>query len=287
MIYLVGLPLQCFVEGDNNQRVLVCLDEEGTRFEYKGPSNPFSSTTLYGRWTGPAAYYDDLPVKVVGRNGKQTSALDSFSMLHAIQIYQHGHHTLDVNLMYVERIAAALKRGVITSYRDMDEFTAASRIIDSFNRTGHVYDVISTESKLHFAASLGAVHQTSRWVEHHAEQSFPMFSLSSSDLEKCRSVFEQNGQVSLETSTDVIHFLEAAGLENHYALIWLKRKKLEEQQLHMASQHVAEQLKGIHYDPNFLPQWNRETKKSLVTNEASTLDTIAHDITVSIIHSLL
>lgn len=287
MIDHVGLPLQCFVDGDNNQRVLVCLDEQGTRFEYKGPSNSYAPTTLYGRWTGFAAYCDDLPVKVMGRNGKQTSALDSFSMLHTIQVYENGHFVDVVNQMYVDRIAAALRRGVISTYRDMEEFNAASRIVDSFNRTGHVYDTISNEAKLMYAASLGAVHPTSRWVEHNAEQSYPMFVLHEKDLEKCRSVFDANPSAPLESTEDVIHFMEAAGLNTNYAAIWLRRKKMEEQQMQMATQHLVNQLKTQKKDSRYLPQWTLESKKSLVSNEATTIDTLAHDITVSIIQTLL
>lgn len=285
---LLGLPLDCFVDSHRDTPVLVCLNELGDRFEYTGPSNPSSSTTLFGRWTGPAAYFDDLPVKVMGRYGKQTSALDSFSMLYTIETYEKGHHAEEVNRKYVERIVAALNRGVIATYRDMDEFTAASRIVDSFQRTGHVFDVLSNESKLMYAASLGAVPHSSRWVEHDAMQSFPMFQLTESEIESVREAFANNPGVAVETTEDVIHWLEASGLGHSYAAVWLKQRKLHERQMFHATEHLLEQLKTVHRDPRYLPRWENVAKKSYVpVNNSVTIDSIAHDITSSILESLL
>ena len=283
-----GLPLTAFVDGVNDQMVLVCLDEQGNRFEYKGPSNPFSSTTMYGRWTGPAAYFDDLPVKVMGRNGKQTSALDSFSMLYAIETYDKGHHSEEINRQYVERIVAALNRGVIAPYRDMDEFTTANRIVDSFQRTGHMFDAISNEGKLMYAASLGATVHASRWIEHDASQSFPMFQFTESEQQQIQEVFDANPGVAIETTDDVIHWMEAAGLGHTYATTWLKQRKLHERQMKHATDHIVEQMKTLRRDSRYLPRWENVAKKSYVpVNNTVSIESIAHDITTSILENLL
>lgn len=283
-----GLALDCFADGVDNRLVLVCLDEEGVRYEYKGPSNPNSTTTLFGRWTGPGAFCDDVPAKVVGRNGRETSALDSFSMLYAIQCYELGHHNQTINVQYINRIGTALERGVISSFKDMAEFKAASRILDSFQRTGHLFDILTKEAELMYASSEGAVHPENKWIEHDASLSYPLFEFSETEMEALARGFEQNPNAKVTNLHELIEWLKTCGMESSYPFVWMQNRVFQYEQALFAADHMLEQLKHVERNSRFLPSWLALSKKSFVkARSAVTIESIAHDITANIIQTLI
>lgn len=283
----LGLPLECFKDGVNDKEVLVCLDERGERFEYRGVQNSNSTTTMYGRWTGPAAYFDDLPVKVLGNHGKQTSALDSFSMLYAIQCETWGHHNESVNEQYVRRINAALQRGVISSFRDMNEFKVATRIVDSFARTGHLFDVLTDYAEMSYAARLGAVHGTAKWIAHDASMTFPVFDFTDDERASMKELHVANPRVSVEKLEDVIEFLESGGLGSSYACVWLKDRLYKQMQAEKAWRHVRDVIEGERVQSDVIPSWRSDKKSYVKVGNAVTIESVEHDITASILESLL
>jgi len=283
-----GMSLVCFVETRLGREVFGCYDERGVRFEYRGPGHPNSTTTVFGNWVGPAPYANDLPVKVKGRQQPETSALDSFSLLYTILCYDYGYHVTEIDQEYAARIQAALSLGVISPFKSYPEFDAAIRILRSFQRTGHIFDVVNTFGQTEYATRLGSVPRDARWMQSHAEMSFPTFDLTQMEMEMCRLAMELNPQASIEDVDSMLRFMEAAGLRASYPYIWLAQRRYNALQGDYAFEYMKQQLDTISSQGNF-PVWHRTEKNDPFKQlqPSLSLHSLTTDLTSSILETLL
>lgn len=244
----LGDPLECFRTTTNGHVVLSVVDEDGQTYQYSGAPNPFSKTTIFGRWTGVNPFADDLPVEVKGRAGPQTSALDSFSMLYYIQSQKGGFHNPDVERMYVARIQAALDANIIASARDFGEFDAAQRLIRSYITMGHLYDILNPVKAYDPSVNLAARYNDKGWMQFNPQTSFPMFTLSEAEKDQYRLFLEVNGGNQLkriDTLNDMLFYMNESGLNNTFEYNWFRGKMADQAHLSHAFEHLKAQFNEI------------------------------------------
>ena len=287
---LVGLPLECYVSYQTGQPMLACMNELGEEFLYKGPANSTSDSTIFGVWTGISPFANDIPVKVMTRYGKKTSALDSFSMLYTIQCYDQGYHVSTINEQYIQRIQAAVDRGVISTYRDMAEFSAASQILDSFYRSGHIFHIVSNAAEFKHSTELGAFPKPMQFVQDDAQDTYPLFTFTEEEEGMIRDALERTN-LSIHTTEDVLMVLREAGMDSSYVYHWFKKKYFDQMQTSFAMTHVSslmDQLRPTHR--SILPSWDMRSKTSRTVRKKplhTILETLGNDITSEILQGLL
>jgi hypothetical protein len=287
---LVGLPLECYMSFQTGQPMLACMNENGEEFIYKGPANSTSDSTIFGIWTGISPFANDIPVKVMTRYGKKTSALDSFSMLYTIQCYDQGYHVSSINEQYIQRIQAAVDRGVISTYRDMAEFTAASRILDSFYRSGHIFHIVNNATEFHHSTELGSFPKSMQFVEDDAKASYPLFTLNEDEEGMVRDALERSN-ISVSSTEDVLSVLKEAGMESTYMYHWFKKKYFEQMRTSFAMTHVSGMMNQLRpTQRHILPSWDRRSHKSQIGTKKqlhTILESLGNDITSEILQGLL
>lgn len=266
-----------------------CYDERGVRFEYRGPAHPNSTTTVFGNWVGPAPYANDLPVKVKGRQLPETSGLDSFSLLYTILCYDYGYHVTEIDREYASRIQAALSLGVISAFKSSAEFDASLRILRSFQRTGHIFDVVNAFGQTEYATRLGSVPRDARWMQSHAEMSYPTFDLTQTEIEMCRQAMVLNPQAQVGDIDSMLRFMEAAGLRSSYVYLWMAQRRYSAMQGTYAFEYIKRQLETITNNNGTFPAWHRAEKNDPFKQlqPALSLHTLTTDLTSSILETLL
>lgn len=271
------------------REVFGCFDERGVRFEYRGPAHPNSTTTVFGTWTGPAPYANDLPVKVKGRISPETSALDSFSLLYTLLCYDYGFHVTEIDREYAARIQAALARGVISPFKNSNEFDAAMKILRSFQRTGHIFDAVNAFGETEYATRLGAVPTDSRWIQRNAEMTFPLFELTEEQRQRCQQAFALNPNIQIEDVSSLLKFMESAGLSTSYPYLWLAQRQFNTLQSGYAFSHIKEQLQTLNASSGLFPAWQRREKNDTFKQlqAAVSLESLTTDLTASILETLL
>jgi len=284
-----GLPLVCFVETRLGREVFGCYDERGVRFEYRGPGHPNSTTTIFGNWTGPAPYANDLPVKVKGRQQAETSALDSFSLLYTILCYDYGFHVTEIDVEYAARIQAALALGVISPFKQSSEFDSAMRILRSFQRTGHIFDVVNAFGETEYATRLGGVPKDAKWIKKNAEMSYPTFDFSPYEMSKLQQTIDLNPDADVTDIDSLLRLMEAADLRTSYPFIWLTQRRYNALQGEYAFQHIKNQLNVMVPSTSAFPQWHKQEKNDPFKQiqSAVTFQSLTNDLTASIFESLL
>jgi hypothetical protein len=284
-----GLPLTCFSETRLGREIFGCFDERGVRYEYRGPPHPNSTTTVFGNWTGPAPYANDLPVKVKGRSNAETSALDSFSLLYTILCYDFGFHVTEIDVEYTSRIQAALARGVISPFKNANEFDASMKIVRSFQRTGHIFDAVNAFGETEYALRLGAIPRDSRWMDRNAEMTFPVFELTGEEKDRCRSVFALNPGMQIENVQSMLKFMESAGLQASYPYIWLAQRQFSTLQSQYAFNYIQEQMKELNVASGLFPTWDGGKKNDPFKQLQAvvSLQSLTTDLTASILETLL
>ena len=224
----VGFALEVFSKQFSGIVKFGVKDENGLEFIYIGPGQPNSSTTLFGKWTGIAPYADALPVLVKGRNGMITSALDSFAMMYTIRSYTDGYHNEVLDTEFITRIKHALEKGVISPSRDFDEFNISMRILHSFFKDGHMFNIHSDLGKFEYEASLAANHeQGMRKLNMNVDETFPMFKFNTEEEEMYKRFVEMNGGTSLtkiDSIDTLLNYMEHAGLQNSFEYLWFIRQ---------------------------------------------------------------
>jgi hypothetical protein len=285
-----GLPLICFKEVVRGNEVVGCFDERGTRFEYRGPTHVNSTTTLFGVWTGPAPYANDVPVNVKGWPEMGTSALDSFSLLYTILTYEFGHHSEEINNEYIARIQAALRRGVITVSRNVAEFDTAMRIIKSFRRTGHIFDAVNAFGQTEYSTRLGGVPYSSRWMDANAQMTFPMFEFLPEEQDQLRQAFELNPTRIIKTTDELLAFLESADLRTSYPYIWLSQRRFKTMQADRALEHVLQTIQPLQKSSTILPSWTQDDEKTMEYNQIQPeirTQALLNDLVANVLEALL
>lgn len=284
-----GMPLSSFMETREGREVFGCYDERGIRYEYRGPAHPNSTTTAFGHWTGPAPYANDLPVKVKGRQQAETSALDSFSLLYTILCYDYGHHVAELDREYVARIQAALNLGVISPFKSSNEFDAAMRILRSFQRTGHIFDVVNAFGQTEYASRLAGIPTDARWMPANAEMSYPAFDLTEDEKRMCERALQLNPSARLENMDEMLQFMEAAGLRASYPYLWMSQRRYNAMQGQYAFDYLKLQIQNLATASGMLPAWYQREKNDAFKQlqGAVSLRSLTTDLTASILESLL
>lgn len=284
-----GMALVCFSETRDGFDVFGCFDERGARFDYRGPGHPKSSTTLFGNWTGPAPYANDLPVKVKGRSMPETSALDSFSLLYTILCYDYGHHVTEIDREYTARIQAALTLGTISPLKSTNEFDVAMRILRSFQRTGHIFDAVNAFGQTDYATRLGAIPREVKWMQPNAEMSYPRFEWTSDQMEQIEQAMMMNPNTTLDDVDSMLTFLESAGLQTSYPYLWLAQRRFNQLQSQYAFDYLKEQMDEVTRSSGLLPPWMRREKNDPFKQlqAAVSLQSLTTELTASLLETLL
>jgi hypothetical protein len=152
-----GKPL----EVENLGSSFTCVDENGKRWVYSGSAHVSSITTVYGVWTGPHSLNNDIPSKVVdaGTHEERSSALDSYAMLHTVQMRDHGSLHVDIDKIFVKRVSAALELNYISPETDRLEYEISLSVLAHFKDLGHVFYLAKDMQTKHDS------HQTFRHVQ--------------------------------------------------------------------------------------------------------------------------
>lgn len=284
-----GLPLSCFTETLFGKTVVGCFDERGVRYTYLGPAHPNSTTTIFGVWTGPAPFANDIPSKIKGREKPETSGLDSFSLLYTILCYTFGHHVREIDDEYVARIQAAITRGVISPIKNVKEFDSSLRIVRSFQRTGHIFDAVNAFGQTEYATRLGSVPRDSKWMAANAEMSYPMFKLSDTQQQQMKEAFIANPGVMIEDLPTLLKFMESANLTSSYPYLWLSQRQFNTLQSEFAFKSLQEEISTLNPRSESFPTWIQREKNDPFKQAQSTvsLHTLVTDLTASILENLL
>ncbi len=281
----VGLALEVFSEERNGRVIFGCYDEEGGVYEYTGPQNVNSLSTLFGRWTGPSPYCDGFPVII---DGTERSSLDTFSMLYTIQCYSFGYHIAEIDDAYVTRIKAALQRGSITITKHANEFFMAMRILRSFERTGHIFDSVNMFGQSDYAAKLAAIPADMRWSENR-DMSFPTFQFTDQEKRRIMQCFELNPDADLDDIPTTLRFMESAGITSCYAYIWMSQKYFNMLEGQKAFQYMRDQVRPLNEHVDAIPMWEHSKKNDPFKQlqPQVTLRSLTADLTSSILETLL
>jgi len=282
---VLGLPLEVYVNDSQGYPIYGCYDEDGAQFEYTGPSNPNSLSTLFGRWTGPAPFADGLPVII---DGTERSALDTFSMLYTIQCYMFGHHVQDIDEAYVDRIKAAIQRGTISITKHTNEFMMAMRILRSFERTGHIFDSVNMFGQSDYATRLAAIPADQRWSEQR-DMSYPQFQFTDEEKQRVRDCFQLNPDADLTDIPTTLRFMECAGLTSSYAYVWMSQKYFNMLEGQKAFKHMQDQMVPLNRNADAIPMWEHPKKNDpfkQLQPEVS-VRSLTTDLTSSILETLI
>lgn len=186
LLGITGKPLECGRTFGNNVDLsnIYCITELGEREVYTGKTNPASTTTLYGKWVGPAPYANDLPVKINGR----FSCLDSFGLSYTISGLIDGHHNEIANKLFIMRIKAAINNGYIHELHDAREFAVAHKILDEFDLKGHIFHLepgSEDVQKGNLLTEIDYAVRTRQPLTYSSQEQYPEFAyLSPQDLER-------------------------------------------------------------------------------------------------------
>lgn len=283
-----GLPLTCFVENYDGKLLFGCYDEQGYRYEYNGPQHPNSTTTLFGKWVGPAPYANDLPVRVKGRMGLETSALDSFGMMYTILCYEHGQFVDEINQEFIARIVIAISKGVISETKDAEEFEVATRILNSFARSGHLFDALHEEIVEDATGTDIQAHLSAKYMDAHANMSYPSFDLMEDQESALQEAFEAMPNAELDDVPSMLEFMESANLQSSFPYMWLRQKYYDQMQVEAAFQDLKEELLQLNAGSRLIPTWakRRDGVFKSIKPQLS-LTTLIGDCTASILQSML
>lgn len=281
----LGLALEVFAEDREGRTVYGCYDENGASYEYTGPTHSKSLSTLFGRWTGPAPFCDDLPVII---DGTERSALDTFSMLYTIQCYMFGHHVADTDEAYINRIKAALQRGSISISKHANEFMTAMRILRSFERTGHIFDSVNMFGHSDYASRLAGIPSDQRWSES-KDMSYPVFEFTEVEKQKLSQCFQLNPDADLRDIPTALRFMESAGVTSSYAYIWMSQKYFSMMEGQKAFKFMRDQLGPLNAHADVMSQWGSEEKNDVFKQlqPEVVLRSLTSDLTSTILESVI
>jgi hypothetical protein len=248
-----------------------------------------SSSTIFGVWTGPAPYANDLPVMVKGRQTMERSALDSFSLLYTILVYDYGYHIPEIDREYVARIHSALVRGVISGIRNTSEFDAAMRIMRSFERTGHIFDAVNARRATDYATKLAGVPTEARWIQENAEMTFPSFEFTEDERQVCQQALRLNPHVRVNDIASLLMFLELAGMQSSYPYLWLSQRHFSTVQSQYAFERLQQQIQSLSATSGLFPAWREDKKNDMFKQlEGSiSLQSLTTDLTAAIIERFM
>jgi hypothetical protein len=195
----------------------------------------------------------------------------------------------EIDEEYAARIQAALTMGVISVFKNSAEFDSALRILRSFQRTGHIFDVVNAFGQTEYATRLGGVPRDARWIQNNAEMSYPTFDLSDEEIGMCRQVMELNPDANVDDMDSMLRFMEAAGLRSSYPYIWLSQRRYNAIQGEYAFQYIKEQMDTMLSSKRTFPMWHKSKKNNPFKQVQSSLSlhSLTTDITSSILETLL
>jgi hypothetical protein len=220
--------------------------------------------------------------------GLETSALDSFGLMYTILCYDFGQYVDEINQEFIARIVIAIGKGVISERKNSKEFEVANQILNSFARSGHLFDALHEEVVEVEASTDIQSHLSVKYMDAHAKMSYPSFDFSDEQASSLQNAFDNMPNADIRDIPAMLEFLQSANLQASFPFMWLRQKYYDQMQLEGAFAVMKDEISQLNAGSKLFPSWAKRKDgvfKSL--KPELSLTTLIGDCTASILQSML